>query len=113
MKKLLIAGLFILSAFSFAGNNKFNYVEDKLELKYSELNDGKNKLEIEIYVNMEVEAFSGDGGWSKFDKNTYNKIATQIADDIRKMTNTNEKIEISLVLEREIGKDMLLSEGEY
>lgn len=41
MKKLLIAGLFILSAFSFAGNNKFNYVEDKLELKYSELNDGK------------------------------------------------------------------------
>ena len=123
MKKLLIVGLFILSAFSFAGNNKFNYVEDKLELKYSELNDGKNKLEIDdidigsfnnkIYVNMEVEAFSGDGGWSKFDKNTYNKIATQIADDIRKMTNTDEKIEISLVLEREIGKDMLLFEGEY
>ena len=38
---------------------------------------------------------------------------TQIADDIRKMTNTSDKIEITLVLEREIGKDMLLHEGEY
>lgn len=123
MKKLVIAGLFIISALSFAGKNSFDYVEDKLQLKYAELNDGKNTLDIDdidvnsfndkIYVSMEVEAFSGDGGWSKFNKETYNKIATQIADDIRKMTNTDEKIEISLVLEREIGKDMLLSEGEY
>lgn len=123
MKKLLILGLFILSILSFADNNPFDYVEDKLQLKYVELTDGKNKLDIDdidvasfnnkIYVNMEVEAFSGDGGWSKFDKTTYNKIATQIADDIRKMTNTSDKVEITLVLEREIGKDMLLHEGEY
>lgn len=123
MKKLLIISLFIISALSFADNNPYDYVEDKLQLKYVELTDGKNKLDIDdidvgsfnnkIYVNMEVEAFSGDGGWSKFDKVAYDKIATQIADDIRKMTNTSDKIEITLVLEREIGKDMLLHEGEY
>lgn len=130
MKKLLIISLFIISALSFADNNPYDYVEDKLQLKYVELTDGKNKLDIDdidvgsfnnkIYVNMEVEAFSGDGGWSsgdggwsKFDKASYDKIATQIADDIRKMTNTSDKIEITLVLEREIGKDMLLHEGEY
>lgn len=62
---------------------------------------------------MEVEAFSGDGGWSKFDKEAYNKIATSIADEIRKMTDTTDKIEITLILEREIGKDMLLHEGNY
>lgn len=123
MKKILIAILFILSTLSFADNNSFDYVEDKLQLKYVELNDGKNKLNIDdidvgsfnnkIYINMEVEAFSGDGGWSKFNKEAYDKIATQIADDIRKMTNTSDKIEITLILEREIGKDMLLHEGEY
>ena len=123
MKKLLIISLFIISALSFADNNPYDYVEDKLQLKYVELTDGKNKLDIDdidvgsfnnkIYVNMEVEAFSGDGCWSKFDKASYDKIATQIADDIRKMTNTSDKIEITLVLEREIGKDMLLHEGEY
>lgn len=123
MKKLLIISLFIISTLSFADNNPYDYVEDKLQLKYVELTDGKNKLNIDdidvgsfnnkIYVNMEVEAFSGDGGWSKFDKAAYDKIATQIADDIRKMTNTSDKIEITLVLEREIGKDMLLHEGEY
>ena len=123
MKKLLIISLFIISALSFADNNPYDYVEDKLQLKYVELTDGKNKLDIDdidvgsfnnkIYVNMEVEAFSGDGGWSKFDKAAYDKIATQIADDIRKMTNTSDKIEITLVLEREIGKDMLLHEEEY
>ena len=124
MKKLLIISLFIISALSFADNNPYDYVEDKLQLKYVELTDGKNKLDIDdidvgsfnnkIYVNMEVEAFSGDGGWSKlFDKASYDKIATQIADDIRKMTNTSDKIEITLVLEREIGKDMVLHEGEY
>lgn len=123
MKKLLIISLFIISTLSFADNNPYDYVEDKLQLKYVELTDGKNKLDIDdidvgsfnnkIYVNMEVEAFSGDGGWSKFDKAAYDKIATQIADDIRKMTNTSDKIEITLVLEREIGKDMLLHEGEY
>ena len=122
MKKILITSLFILSTLSFADNNSFDYVEDKLQLKYVELNDGKNKLNIDdidvgsfnnkIYINMEVEAFSGDGGWSKFNKEAYDRIATQIADDIRKMTNTNEKVEVTLILEREIGKDMLLHDGE-
>lgn len=123
MRKFLIISLLSLSALAYAGNDKFDYVEDKLQLKYVELNDGKTTLNIDdidvgsfnnkIYVNMEVEAFSGDGGWSKFDKETYNKIATSIADEIRKMTDTTDKIEITLILEREIGKDMLLHEGDY
>ncbi len=123
MRKFLIISLLSLSALAYAGNDKFDYVEDKLQLKYVELNDGKTTLNIDdidvgsfnnkIYVNMEVEAFSGDGGWSKFDKEAYNKIATNIADEIRKMTDTTDKIEITLILEREIGKDMLLHEGNY
>ena len=66
-----------------------------------------------IYVNMEVEAFSGDGGWGKFDKTSYDEIAKTIADDVRKMLNVNDKVEITLLLEREIGKDMMLHNGLY
>lgn len=123
MKKFFIMALLAISTMIYADKDQFDYVEDKIQLKYVELNDGKHTLKIDdidvgsfngkLYVTMEVEAFSGDGGWSKFDKTAYDKIATGIADDIRRMTNTNDKVEISLVLEREIGKDMLLDEGEF
>lgn len=124
MKKLLIGLFLTTSLFSFANDDAFDYVEDKLELKYQELVDNKNnRLTIDdidvktfngkIYVNIEAEAFSGDGGWSKFDKNSYNKIAKNIADEIRQMTNSNDKIEINLILEREIGKDMLLDSNLF
>ena len=103
---------------------KYDYVEDRLELKYTTLTDSKkNSLKIDdidmrvfnnhIYVNMEVEAFSGDGGWGKFDKTSYDEIAKTIADDVRKMLNVNDKVEITLLLEREIGKDMMLHNGLY
>ena len=41
------------------------------------------------------------------------EIAKTIADDVRKMLNVNDKVEITLLLEREIGKDMMLHNGLY
>lgn len=124
MKKLVVGLLLVVSALSFAKDDKFDYLEDKLQLKYQELVDSKkNKLSIDDidvksfdgrgYVTIEVETFSGDGGWSKFDKASYNKIAKEIADEVRQLLNNNEKVEITLVLEREVGKDMMLESGLY
>lgn len=123
MKKLIM-GLFLTLSIMAVAGEKYDYVEDRLELKYTTLTDSKkNSLKIDdidtgvfnnhIYVNMEVEAFSGDGGWGKFDKTSYDEIAKTIADDVRKMLNVNDKVEITLLLEREIGKDMMLHNGLY
>ena len=123
MKKLIM-GLFLTLSIMTVAGEKYDYVEDRLELKYTTLTDSKkNSLKIDdidmrvfnnhIYVNMEVEAFSGDGGWGKFDKTSYDEIAKTIADDVRKMLNVNDKVEITLLLEREIGKDMMLHSGLY
>lgn len=123
MKKLIM-GLFLTLSIMAVAGEKYDYVEDRLELKYTTLTDSKkNSLKIDdidmrvfnnhIYVNLEVEAFSGDGGWGKFDKTSYDEIAKTIADDVRKMLNVNDKVEITLLLEREIGKDMMLHNGLY
>lgn len=123
MKKLIM-GLFLTLSIMAVAGEKYDYVEDRLELKYTTLTDSKkNSLKIDdidmgvfnnhIYVNMEVEAFSGDGGWGKFDKTSYDEIAKTIADDVRKVLNVNDKVEITLLLEREIGKDMMLHNGLY
>ncbi len=123
MKKLLM-GLFLVTSIMAVADDKYDYVEDKLELKYSVLTDNrKNTLDVDgidmgvfngqPFVNIEIESFSGDGGWGKFDKGSYDKLAREIADDVREMLNTNEKVEITLVLEREIGKDMMLHNGKY
>ena len=123
MKKLIM-GLFLTLSIMAVAGEKYDYVEDRLELKYTTLTDSKkNSLKIDdidmgvfnnhIYVHMEVEAFSGDGGWGKFDKTSYDEIAKTIADDVRKMLNVNDKVEITLLLEREIGKDMMLHNGLY
>ncbi len=123
MKKLIM-GLFLTLSIMAVAGEKYDYVEDRLELKYTTLTDSKkNSLKIDdidmgefnnhIYVNKEVEAFSGDGGWGKFDKTSYDEIAKTIADDVRKMLNVNDKVEITLLLEREIGKDMMLHNGLY
>ena len=123
MKKLIM-GLFLTLSIMAVAGEKYDYVEDRLELKYTTLTDSKkNSLKIDdidmrvfnnhIYVNMEVEAFSGDGSWGKFDKTSYDEIAKTIADDVRKMLNVNDKVEITLLLEREIGKDMMLHNGLY
>ena len=123
MKKLIMGLLLTLSIMAVADNG-YDYVEDKLQLKYRTLMDNKkNSLKIDdvdmgvfnnnIYVNMEIESFAGDGGWEKFDKASYDNIAKAIADDVREMLNSNEKVEITLVLEKEIGRDMLLHSQKY
>lgn len=123
MKKLIM-GLFLTLSLMAVADGAYDYVEDRLELKYTTLTDNKNNsLKIDdidmgvfnnhIYVNMEIEAFSGDGGWGKFDKASYDKIAKTIADDVRNMLNVNDKVEITLVVDREIGDDMMLHNGLY
>lgn len=123
MKKLLM-GLFLMTSLMAVADGPYDYVEDRLELKYPVLTDTKNNsLEIDdidigvfngrIYLNMEIEAFSGDGGWGKFDKASYDKIAKGIANEVREMLQTNEQVEITLVLERELGRDMMLHNGLY
>ena len=123
MKKLL-TGLFLITSLIAVADEPFDYVEDKLELKYSIITDAKkNSLNIEeievgvfgdkIYTKLEIESFAGDGGWGKFDKASYDQIATKIADDIRGMLNSSEKVEISLILEKEIGQDELLHNGLF
>lgn len=123
MKKILM-GLFLTTSLLAMAGDTYDYVEDKLELKYGVLTDSKkNTLDVDgidvgvfnnhVYVNLEIESFSGDGGWGKFDKASYDQIAKQIADDVRGMLNTKEPVEITLILEKEIGKDMMLHNANY
>ena len=123
MKKILI-GLFLMTSLMAVADGPYDYIEDRLELKYSVLTDNRNNtLNLDgidigvfngrIYVNMEIEAFSGDGGWGKFDRGSYDRIAKGIADEVRALLNTNEQVEITLILERELGRDMMLHNGLY
>lgn len=122
MKKLIVGIFFTISIIAMAGD--YDYIEDRLELKYSTLKDNKNNiLKIDdmevgvfgnkIFVNMEIETFSDDGGWKKFDKSSYDKIAKEIANEVRSFLNTDKQIEISLILDKEVGKDTLLHNGKY
>lgn len=122
MKKLIAGMFFTISIIAMAGD--YDYIEDRLELKYSILKDNKNNiLKIDdmevgvfgnkIFVNMEIETFSDDGGWKKFDKSSYDKIAKEIANEVRSFLNTDKQIEISLILDKEVGKDTLLHNGNY
>ncbi len=123
MKKILIGLFLIISALGVAKDN-YDYVEDKLELKYGILSDSQqNKLKLDdidvgifkdkIYVKLEVESLMGDGGWKKFNKKEYDKLATEIADNTREMLGVGYPVEVTLVLDREIGEKEVLSTGIY
>lgn len=122
MKKLITGVFFTLSLMAIAGD--YDYIEDRLELKYSTLKDSKNNIlkidDVEvgvfgnkIFVNMEIETFSGDGGWKNFDKSSYDKIAKEIAKEVRAFLNIDEKVEVNLILDKEVGKDILLHTESY
>lgn len=126
LKNILMGlGMFMMATtVSFADYEPYEYVEDRLELKYPTIKDTKgNTLKIDdieigtfngkIYINMEVESVFGDGGWKKFDKTSYNQIMTNIANEVRELTETTDKIEIILVLDKEVGEDELLHTGKY
>lgn len=123
MKKF-ITGLFLIISTIAIAKNDYDYVENKLELKYKVLTDSKqNNLKIDdveidifngkIYAELEVESLVSDGGWNNFNKKDYERLAKEIADDIRMMIETKDSVEIALVLDKEIGGKELLTTGMY
>lgn len=124
MKKIITSLFIVCSALAMA-KNPFSVLEDKLELKYGTLTDAQgNTITVDsvdvdsmngnLFVKLEIEPLMGDGGWSKFDKNSYKKIATQIANEVRQASNTTGKIEVYLVKDNDItDKKTLLDTGMF
>lgn len=124
MKKQLIGLILIMSSFAFAGGDKtLDLLEEKIELKHSFITDGTHKLKIEDidigivngvpFVVIETESLFTDRAWKDFNKKAYNDFAKDIADEIRTALDTKSEVNISLILDREFGKDMVLSEAQY
>ncbi|WP_373076784.1 hypothetical protein [Fusobacterium varium] len=124
MKRQLIGLMLIMSSFAFAGGDKtLDLLEEKIELKHSFITDGIHKLKIEDidigvvngipFVVIETDSLFTDRAWKDFDKKAYNDVAKDIADEIRAALDTKSEVNISLILDREFGKDMVLSEAQY
>lgn len=124
MKKQLIGLMLIMSSFTFANGDKtLDLLEEKIELKHSFITDGTHKLKIEDidigvvngtpFVVIETESLFTDRAWKEFNKKAYNDVAKDIADEIRAALDTKSEVNISLILDREFGKDMVLSEAQY
>lgn len=124
MKKQLIGLMLIMSSFAFAGGDKtFDLLEEQMELKHSYITDGTHKLKIDDidigvvngtpFVVIETDSLFTDRAWKEFDKKAYNDVAKDIADEIRAALDTKSEVNISLILDREFGKDMVLSEAQY
>ena len=124
MKKQLIGLMLIMSSFAFAGGDKtFDLLEDQIELKHSYITDGTHKLKIDDidigvvngtpFVVIETDSLFTDRAWKEFDKKAYNDVAKDIDDEIRAALDTKSEVNISLILDREFGKDMVLSEAQY
>ena len=124
MKRQLIGLMLIMSSFAFAGGDKtLDLLEEKIELKHSFITDGTHKLKIEDidigivngipFVVIETDSLFTDRAWKDFDKKAYNDVAKDIADEIRAALDTKSEVNISLILDREFGKDMVLSEAQY
>ncbi|MCI6152117.1 MAG: hypothetical protein MR673_03195 [Fusobacterium perfoetens] len=118
MKKLLLGIFLAISMMSFS-DDMYDYIEDKLELKYQEIIDSKNnKLVIDgidvgrvgerFYLNIEIESYVGNGNWDKFDKNDYNKIVNQMANEIRNYLEINDNVEVNLIFENKLSDEKKL-----
>ena len=124
MKRQLIGLMLIMSSFAFAGGDKtLDLLEEKIELKHSFITDGTHKLKIEDidigvvngipFVVIETDSLFTDRAWKDFDKKAYNDVAKDIADEIRAALDTKSEVNISLILDKEFGKDKVLSEAQY
>ena len=124
MKKLLLVSFLLGSFLTFAdSSNSFDIIEDRFELKHTQLTDGTTQLKIDDvdigvinnipFINIEVETFIGKGNWEKFNKEAYKKIATNMANELRTTLGSTQKVLITLVLDPDIGDNVLLSEGQY
>ncbi|WP_291259114.1 hypothetical protein [Fusobacterium sp.] len=123
MKKILI-GLFLIISTLGVADEKYDYIEDKLEQKYKILTDSQqNKLKLDdidvgvfkdkVYIKLEMESIVGDAGWKEFNKKEYDRLATEIADNTREMLGVGDPVEVTLVLDREIGEKEVLSTEIY
>ena len=112
MKKLLLVSFLLGSCLTFAdSNNSFDILEDRFELKHTQLTDGTTQLKIDDvdigvinnipFINIEVETFIGKGSWEKFNKEAYKKIATNMANELRTALGSTQKVLITLVLDPE------------
>lgn len=118
MKKLLLGIFLAISMMSFS-DDMYDYIEDKLELKYQEIIDSKNnklvidgidvgRVEERFYLNIEIESYVGNGNWDKFDKNDYNKIVNQMANEIRNYLEVNDNVEVNLIFENKLSDEKKL-----
>ena len=123
MKKIILTLMLVLSVGVFADDDRFEGQEKMLEKRFEmtqrELTDGKVKLgeidyEIDIYENtilveLEIEPFSGDANWSKFDKDTFDKLMEEMSIEIRKsIGNPTIPINVSVEIEKRFGKDEIV-----
>lgn len=123
MKKILL-GLLVLSSLTFAKKDGIiSKIEKKLEAKHAYITDGKNKIEVDDidlallnnkpFVIIEVETLFGEGGWKNFNQIEINNFVNTIANDVRTSLNTDEKVNVSIILDPKIGDKKLLLEGNY
>ena len=94
-----------------------------MELKHSYITDGTHKLKIDDidigvvngtpFVVIETGSLFTDRARKEFSKKAYNDVAKDIADEIRAALNTDAEVNISLILDKEFGKDKVLSEAQY
>ncbi len=123
MKKFILTISAIIATTLVAIAGKFDLIEDQIELKFSTISDANesytiDEVDVDSFngapiIKLEIEGFWGDAGWSHFDKTKYNEYATKLANFVREQLNTKQKVKIMLVLDRTIGKKLLLEEGAF
>ena len=65
------------------------------------------------FVVIETDSLFTDKAWEEFNKKAYNDVAKDIADEIRAALDTKAEVNITLILDKEFGKDKVLSEAQY
>ncbi|MCR5183870.1 MAG: hypothetical protein K6B46_04125 [Opitutales bacterium] len=123
MKKIILASIAFVATSIALVAGQFDFLEDLIELKFQNISDGNKNytlddVDVEIfngqpYVKLEIEGFSGDAGWSDFDKEKYKAYATGLANFVREQLSSDTKVRIALILDCTIGKDRLLEDGLY
>lgn len=117
MKKLFFT-LLLLIIFNISFSDGINegqakMIESQFAYKYSNPTIGDTTLknieyELEFYTNtalleVEIETFHGDGGWSKLKKEEIDKFLKKLADEIREEINQPDlPVNIIVVVEKEL-----------
>jgi hypothetical protein len=117
MKKLFFT-LLLLIIFNLSFSDGINegqakMIESQFAYKYSNPTIGDTTLknieyELEFYTNtalleVEIETFHGDGGWSKLKKEEIDKFLKKLADEIREEINQPDlPVNILVTLEADI-----------